>query len=879
MKRILALILAFILCLSTMTVAASVSLSSEQELPQDYLSMTNALVALGVVPEVQMSVDTYNKIVSRGEFAGFLINLINMDGTETSASFPDLPKSHSYYTQVACAAELELITPDKQGYIHPDAAITVGEATKAIVTLLGFSICAQSKGGTDWEYFTQARQLNLINRDCSPTDKLTFAATVQILYNSLLSDTAYSLPPQYSLIKSRSILESHYGLNVGSGLVTANRYYAISGKTTDGNGLIINGEYYRATEKVDINCVGLYVEFFYDENNTIVAVCPDKYEKLNISAKDIKGFSNNKYSYYKTNGKRATASVTSDSYILKNYKSVIGRTDMLPGDNGEVVLIDYNHDGIYEIVFINNYSEMVVSSVSEDNKSIVCKNGKTVEYEDADKVLVVIDGKIGSLADISKDSTISVCTSGKDEAVVIYVSYSKVEGTITMLGEDEVYIRGHMYPISSGFDKKNTLNLGEDGLFYLNHKGEVVYFDSQSSGIKFGYLIRTGIKAGLSGSALFKVLTADNEIKIFKGRETIVYNGSSSKSANVVEDIKTSGNQGSAEQIIRYKTNSNDEIYYIETALDSIPSTNEERLHLTAEMSNGNRGFEAKTAAGDKTIQFSVPSNPGSDDIFYKVVSSVKTEKTNFKAYNVKKYSIIADAIVGYTPGGGKNSGNGGGPAGDIDYDSHTAIITDIVYTLDSNEMFAKKVTLLQNTGWPLKVTELSFIVADNSAWETQQGNEADTVQNGDNLNVGDVILYQLNSSGEIGRINRIYNAAEKSIDSAHGGANPVTSNNGSFTSPLRLLESYAYKTEDTFIMVSSKPINSMEPDRSSLEVHDYQYENVIIVEKGRRGVAVRVGNISDIKTYENYGADCDKVLINTNWGTVRTVVAIRSDV
>ncbi len=876
MKRILALILAIGLCFSAVSVTADTSV----ELPQDYVSMSKALSALSIM-DAAISADAYNGSITRGEFAGYLLNLIKMKGTETTVSFPDLPKSHAYYAQVSTAAELGLYTADAKGNIRPDALVTVGEASRAVVTLLGFSVRAENKGGTGTAYIAQANRLKLLNSGFAANDKLTRATAVQLLYNALLADTAYTLPPKYSLTKGDTLLESCHGLKLGSGLVTANRYYGISEDKTDGNGLVINGIYYKAAENADTDCVGLYVDFFYDSANTVYAVSPSDYDKLTVEYDDIKGFANNKYTYYKAKGKKTTASISKDAYVLKNYKPVLSTSAMLPGVNGEVTLIDYNDDGMYEIVFVNTYTEMIVTGINDDDKSITGKNGKTVKYTDADSVLVFKNGEIASFGDIAVGNTLSVCTAGEGFPVVVYVSDSTVEGSVTSLGKDDVYVRGHAYPLSNGFDTSVALKLGSSGVFYLNAKGEIVYFDSQSSTYKFGYLMGVDVSKGISSDVLFKVLTADNEIKIFTGKDKIEYNGAYTAASAVASDLSTSGNQGTAEQLIRYALNSKNEIYYLESALSNggTLSLNEERLHLSASMTNGNRGFEAKTAAGDKTVQFSVPVNPNSDDMFYKVVSSVKKETTNFKAYNVKRYSVIADAIVGYTPGGGKTSGSGGGPAGDIDYEGHTAIITDISTTLNINELPAKKVTLLQNTGWPLKVTELSYIVADNSAWETQKGNEADTVQNGDNLNVGDVILYSLNSSGEIGRINRIYNAAEKSIDSAHGGTNPVTNNNGSFVSPLRLLESYAYKTEDTFIMVSTVPITSLEPDRSYLEVHDYQYENVIIVERVRDDVNIRVGKISDIKTYENYGTDCDKVLINTNWGTVRTVVAIRSDV
>ena len=142
---------------------------------------------------------------------------------------------------------------------------------------------------------------------------------------------------------------------------------------------------------------------------------------------------------------------------------------------------------------------------------------------------------------------------------------------------------------------------------------------------------------------------------------------------------------------------------------------------------------------------------------------------------------------------------------------------------------------------------------------------------------MGDVIMYSLNSVGEIGRINRVYNGQTQSFDAAHGSVTEF-SNYDYFASPFRLIESYAFKTEDNYLMVSTIPITSAEPDEENLETYKFDYERVLVVEKEGSKVTVKTGTMADIRSYENYGSECDKILVNTQWKVARTIVAIRSD-
>ena len=346
----------------------------------------------------------------------------------------------------------------------------------------------------------------------------------------------------------------------------------------------------------------------------------------------------------------------------------------------------------------------------------------------------------------------------------------------------------------------------------------------------------------------------------------------------MMADIETKGIDGSCEQIIRYKKNKDDVITTVETAQSNGYGITQlsDRLHKSAVSVSD--GFGAKIVQGDRTVMFNVPEIPGSDDTLYFATTVMTGSHVNYTAYSVRRYQMTPSVIIGYTAGGYTAGGIGAGPAGEIDYSLLPAIVTKITYTRNRNDEFAKCATILQENSYPAGQEEYKYIIADNSAWETNRGEEYAPIHSRDDLNVGDVIMYSLNSAGEIGRINRVYNGATQTMDAAHGSITEF-SNYDYLGSPFRLLESYAFKTEDNYLMVSTIPITGPEPDEENLEIYKFDYERVLIVEKEGTKVTVNTGTMADIRSYENYGENCDKILVNTQWKVARTIIAIRSDV
>lgn len=90
-----------------------------------------------------MNVTNVNEQVTRGEFAYMLVNATTYKSTVAQMSnvavFADVPRDHRYAAQIRIAAEQGWMTGYLGGLFKPDSYITLQEASRAFLALLGYT--------------------------------------------------------------------------------------------------------------------------------------------------------------------------------------------------------------------------------------------------------------------------------------------------------------------------------------------------------------------------------------------------------------------------------------------------------------------------------------------------------------------------------------------------------------------------------------------------------------------------------------------------------------------------------------------------------------------------------------------------------------------
>lgn len=89
-----------------------------------------------------MSVTNMDNQVTRGEFASMLVNASSYRSTAGSISntavFADVPREHPYAAYIRIAAEQGWMTGYLGGNFKPDESVTLNEAVKGVLSLLGY---------------------------------------------------------------------------------------------------------------------------------------------------------------------------------------------------------------------------------------------------------------------------------------------------------------------------------------------------------------------------------------------------------------------------------------------------------------------------------------------------------------------------------------------------------------------------------------------------------------------------------------------------------------------------------------------------------------------------------------------------------------------
>lgn len=90
-----------------------------------------------------MSITNIDKTVTRGEFASMLVNASSYRSTAGKSSntsvFADVPRNHEYAAQIRIAAEQGWMSGYLGGNFRPEESITLQDAVKGVLGLLGYS--------------------------------------------------------------------------------------------------------------------------------------------------------------------------------------------------------------------------------------------------------------------------------------------------------------------------------------------------------------------------------------------------------------------------------------------------------------------------------------------------------------------------------------------------------------------------------------------------------------------------------------------------------------------------------------------------------------------------------------------------------------------
>ena len=562
MKNQIYKIIAFALCIMLFAcpVSAYENKVVQAENPQSaYDENIETISALGIL---DWDIDTFSasENVTRGEFTRLVTNIVSngVYSTDSVMSvFADVSADSELGKILYTAKSFGIVSGDGEGSFYPDRPITYEEAYKILGSALGYDADAKANGGYPTGYVMSCIKAGLKSDSIEPlSDKLTPSGAAKLIVDAfecnVMKVKLVNNNTEYEIDRDEDWIYTAKKILISEGVVTANSITALQSFDTIDQGFVsIDDVRYKCDENFDLY-LGYNVKFYYTEENEncdrVLHMTKQYNDELLIDANDIADgvlSSDRKIEYYTTDDNTKKVKIPVNTSIIHNGRAIstygVNTFDI---SYGFIKLVDNNSDGIYDVVFLSEYKNMIVGAVNTVDKSAADKyNGNVINFMpyENEKIIRIYDetGKETDFSKLTAGDVLSYAESEDGKILTIYVSKKKIEGKIESVSE----VRSKKYYGIKGFETAlaadasfdtSSVKLNAVGIAYLNAFGEITDFVSGNDMDNLMYVIDVFIDKERSAHELnIKVMDKNGEIKTLVSQKSITLNGERIK--NVVE--------------------------------------------------------------------------------------------------------------------------------------------------------------------------------------------------------------------------------------------------------------------------------------------------------------------------------------------------------
>lgn len=562
MKRLLSLITAVILAFSCVNIAAAENNEKISYGQEKYIKFFADL-------EIFDTEYAEDDSVSRAELAEILTRLLKYDGsldTLRGVVYNDVDVDYSSSKAINFMNVTGIMNGKSDHMFYPDDDITLGEASAAIVRMLGYSAKANVSGGYATGYTVAARSLGAMkgvpNELCG--EYLGAGALARMLYNVLevkMVSAYISGGEKVESLSDLTLLSDYLELEKGYGMVTGIKNMFLTGTSSymlSDNEVKIGNEKY-ITDLSDMNSFfGYYVDFYYrEEDDATSPVIYSAFKKsstdeLKIQSDDIKSADSGSISY-REDGKNKDTSVkiASGAIVLYNGEIVSKMDKKYIPTNGYVRLIASQGSG-YDVIVIFDYQSFVVKSQRDGKISFEYgnkyNNASSVDLGDSDvNAYVTYEGSAVSPQSIMSGDVVSIASSGNNYYVEI--SRKTLKGVLRSIQSSpfRIYIKGEPYKVDeefyklteSGADGTEKLEIGLSTTWYFDVMDKIVGMETTSNTMIYGYL--SGVIGDEFGDKVWARIYDDEkkDFAVFNIPEKMYLNGIRTDASAVLSALKT----------------------------------------------------------------------------------------------------------------------------------------------------------------------------------------------------------------------------------------------------------------------------------------------------------------------------------------------------
>ncbi len=553
--------------------------------------------------------------IKRSEVAKMAIHALGLeeiaDSNKGISKFPDVSVDHWANGYINLATAQGLIKGDDNGNFRPNDSITYAEAMAIFVRALGYEPMAEDKGDYPNGHVVVAGSIGLSKNVQGATNVPITRGNVAYLTNNaltvgLMEKVGYGNNASYE-ITDKTLLKDKLDVEKHTGQINTIPYTSLEGESNlKDNEIKIGDTVYETAYNMN-NLFGYNVTYYVrsdDNGDVVILAMPQKDQNatITIDADLFEGVTEKAEKkaveyYEKADSNKTTVTALEDSAKLIYNGKAAELTDEnlnIKDKSGEMTLLDTDRNGVYDIVFVTDYYNIVVEEVTSSGKIIDKFGAPTIKLGDDEKVSYRILRGLQEIEvkDLKEYDVLSVAQSKDSELFDIRVSNETVSGKVTGKDSEGVYIGGKHYKVAANYPEEITM--GTEGMFYLDVNGKIAAInDKVVVSDNYGYLIKA-YASDETEKATFRIFTKEGKDITFTANEKIRYNGASGQKAvdvvdNFIEDGKT------VKQLVTYTTNSAGNLTAIYTAEDNTETGTAKDGRFTLDYKMDEAVFNEKT--------------------------------------------------------------------------------------------------------------------------------------------------------------------------------------------------------------------------------------------------------------------------------------------
>ncbi len=678
-----------------------------------------------------------------------------------------------------------------------------------------------------------------------------------------------------------------------------------------------------------------YKDASSDDPGEVVCVYPNGEDDfVEIDSENLEKTSLNEI-YYKNEAGNLKKENVSGAYIIYNGVAINNyASDIFNITSGSIQICETDSSKYKKIVFVNQPETWYVSNVDTNDNIIYnsLKNAKHItendiirlDFEDPAYNITIYneDGSLGSVSSIVKGSVLDVVRSGK--VIKIYITQRVISDfKVNQMYEDYrglvISDDSNEFVLTSAYENyelRDEIRLGDTLTLYLNRENRIAWAETQTNTtLNVAYMIRAGQdpSGGFDSTFAVKLYDLKGVIDTPVLAEKVTVSDSNGKVSQITAE-EYYRLYGSYAGICRYAVNEDSEINYVEFPILDRDTNINGKLHLvleTDESTKTSAGYFVSTSInsfGGKALLNTnskvICRNPhvtDEDKAFSLATYTIFGEKTNniVKLYTDVQGSPVGKYVVFETSNVASNLG-------------------------ELNEGFVVKKVVKgvhpdEDSGDIIKAVRFKFrdtvreedLYLEDGVIENIE-TEAQTKVNGvitypkwdGTLEPGDIIRVAKDSDGMVTKIRIVWDENGTDDGSTTPGSMPGMADyfhTASFhTNPwaiswaadsslydasgfsagiMRVYNGFPYNLRDGAVRLTTYDL----PANGYLNVDEDKYLNevwniarIVVVDLSRYGkVTVKNGTAADIKTYEDYGPDCSRIVTFSRAGTIDTTLVI----